>query len=149
MECVKCKQELSDDCFYAWKDTERGSRIKSRCKDCCKQAAKEQYKGNPDRAQKKSKKNTYKIRKRNQAFIIEYLTSRCCEHCNESDIRVLEFDHLNPEEKLIGICQAVHRGWSIKRLETEIKKCRILCANCHRKVTAKSRGYYRESYNDV
>ena len=32
---------------------------------------------------------------------------------------------------------------SIERLEEELRKCTVLCSNCHRRLTAKERGWFR------
>lgn len=53
-----------------------------------------------------------------------------CKDCGIKDWRVLDFDHLN--NKKFNISQAVSRGMSIKTLRQEIKKCEVVCANCHR-----------------
>ena len=44
---------------------------------------------------------------------------------------VLEFHHRNPAEKLFNISLKWHcRSW--ERVRTEIEKCDLICANCHR-----------------
>ncbi|MEK6850522.1 MAG: hypothetical protein AABX85_03025 [Nanoarchaeota archaeon] len=44
---------------------------------------------------------------------------------------VLEFHHKNPSEKKFGIGQnGLTRSW--EKVKEEIKKCNLLCANCHR-----------------
>jgi transcription elongation factor Elf1 len=62
-------------------------------------------------------------------------TSSKCLICNESDISCLDFHHLDPDKKE-GTVAASIRWWSIERLMSEIKKCIILCSNCHRKLHA-------------
>lgn len=53
-----------------------------------------------------------------------------CKKCNESNPLCLTFHHLDPNEKDFDLCQS----WGTKKwdvLEKEIKKCCLLCANCH------------------
>lgn len=50
---------------------------------------------------------------------------------------VMDFDHLNPEEKEGRISYLVHLSW--KRLKKEIDKCEVVCSNCHRIRTQKHR----------
>jgi hypothetical protein len=57
-----------------------------------------------------------------------------CVKCNEDHPACLEFHHLDPNEKEIGISLAVSNCWSIARIEKEMKKCIVLCSNCHRKL---------------
>jgi len=59
--------------------------------------------------------------------------------CGESRIEVLEFDHLDGVDKISNITEVV-RDWSWPRIEAEIAKCQILCANCHRRRTHKQQG---------
>ena len=74
-------------------------------------------------------------------YLIDYLSSHPCIDCGETDIVVLEFDHI--ESKEIGICKAVNRGWSLKKLQNEISKCVVRCANDHRRKTAKDFNWYK------
>lgn len=48
-----------------------------------------------------------------------------CVKC--SSTHRLEFDHINPEEKVS------HRiwSWSRDRIEAELAKCQLLCRDCH------------------
>ena len=54
-----------------------------------------------------------------------------CAHCGETDFRCLDFHHLDPSTKSFEVSSAWVRSW--KDLESEIAKCGVLCANCHRK----------------
>jgi len=74
------------------------------------------------------------------AFLIEYFASHPCVDCGESDPVVLEFDHL--EEKSFNIAKGLRdRSW--EALVTEIAKCDVVCANCHRRRTAVRGGFAR------
>lgn len=57
-----------------------------------------------------------------------------CIQCNENHPAVLDFHHLDSNEKEITVAKATSMGWSIKRIESEIAKCIVLCSNCHRKL---------------
>jgi len=46
----------------------------------------------------------------------------------------LDFHHTNPAEKDPGF--GTMRGWSWSRIERELKKCLLLCKNCHAAVHA-------------
>lgn len=61
-----------------------------------------------------------------------------CELCgwfNSDFLSVLEFDHLDRETKLMNISEMVQRTSPVKVIEREMKKCRLLCGNCHLKQT--------------
>lgn len=55
-----------------------------------------------------------------------------CSNCGEKDFRCLDFHHNDATTKAFGIAAAV-RFASWEAIQTEVAKCQILCANCHRK----------------
>lgn len=67
------------------------------------------------------------------------IKSKGCILCPEKDICCLDFHHVNPEEKDLSICRAKQNGWSNERMLREIRKCVVLCSNCHRKLEDKKR----------
>jgi hypothetical protein len=81
-------------------------------------------------------------RQRTRQRLTEYLLEHPCEICGESDPVVLEFDHINREEKSKPVSRIIsgHASWP-KVLE-EISKCRVLCANCHRRHTYDQLGHW-------
>lgn len=56
-----------------------------------------------------------------------------CARCSESDSACLDFHHTDPEEKDDAVTKLVTAGYGKDRLQTEVRKCEVLCANCHRK----------------
>ena len=70
-------------------------------------------------------------RKIHRQYINEFLIKHSCVDCGNKDIRVLEFDHKNDEEKLFTIGGA---GWmkNLELVKQEIEKCDVRCANCHK-----------------
>ena len=55
-----------------------------------------------------------------------------CKKCGYKDnAYALEFDHINPSKKLESISHLINKGRSKKIIKDEIRKCRVLCANCH------------------
>lgn len=55
-----------------------------------------------------------------------------CTRCEESDPRCLDFHHCRGEKEF-ALSRALHRGYGVERVQREIAKCDVLCANCHRK----------------
>lgn len=73
------------------------------------------------------------ITKRN---IVLEAKDKPCELCNvKYHPRVMHFHHRDPSTK-VGSVSALQRRASVKALEDEIKKCALLCANCHAEVHA-------------
>ena len=91
-----------------------------------------------------NKNSQNKTRERNQQYIIDYLTKNPCNHCGEDDIIVLEFNHLG--NKTDDVSNLLNKGSSLERLIEEINKCEVLCANCHKRFTAKQQNNYRFRY---
>lgn len=71
--------------------------------------------------------HAYALKKANRIRGINILGGKC-NLCNENDIHLLEFHH-NDRNKEKSISQILNRRWSV--LILEIKKCKLLCANCH------------------
>lgn len=62
-----------------------------------------------------------------------------CQKCKQTfPYFVYDFHHRNPQEKDFNIGQGIHKNW--EEILDEIEKCDLLCANCHRFVTADLRG---------
>ena len=73
-------------------------------------------------------------RKREQEikeFIRQQKVGLSCQHCGNTDIRVLDFHHIDKDTKEISVSQIVYKGWGKERILREIAKCEVLCANCH------------------
>lgn len=81
-----------------------------------------------------------KARKRNFNFLLGYMEKKECNHCGEKDIRLFDFDHINPNNKIECISTMAHDCKPILEIRKELEKCQILCANCHRLKTYKERG---------
>lgn len=56
-----------------------------------------------------------------------------CSKCPETDRCCMEFHHLNPKEKEYQIAHMI-RTHSKEKIEKEVAKCIVVCANCHRKI---------------
>jgi hypothetical protein len=84
---------------------------------------------------KSSRKNSVY---RNRKFVDDYLKIHPCIDCGNSDVRVLEFDHVRGQKET-NISNIIRNGWTLERLISEIEKCEVRCCNCHRIVTIKRR----------
>ena len=65
-------------------------------------------------------------------WAINLLGGKCCK-CGSTEN--LEFDHINPEDKKDVIANLLVK--SKERLLDELKKCQLLCTNCHYEKTLK------------
>jgi len=76
------------------------------------------------------KKARLRIRKNKEDWDAFKRTLKCTK-CGFSHVAALDFHHVNPKEKEHAVSKLI----SNKRFTTaieEIKKCIVLCANCHR-----------------
>lgn len=68
-----------------------------------------------------------------------------CSKCGETDPDCLDFHHKNPEDKIDTISTLVRSQRTKDAIFEEIKKCDILCANCHRKLHAAEKVALKEA----
>jgi transposase len=79
----------------------------------------------------KTHKRTRDLRSANTKKLRELKENIGCVDCKEKYPHyVLEFDHLPQYEKL-GIVTNIARRYSWEKALEEVKKCDIVCANCH------------------
>jgi len=114
--CFQCKEEFGFDKFYKNKSTKDG--YSGLCKHC----------------------QTYNERKNNQ-LAKEWLNTlrKKCEICGESRSWVLDFHHIDPKDKSFEISQYAVSGTTSfgtkkKKILEEMKKCIVVCSNCHRDI---------------
>lgn len=55
-----------------------------------------------------------------------------CKYCGEDDFFKLVFHHIDPNQKEFEISRIIDNGWY--RIEKEIKKCELVCYNCHQEL---------------
>ena len=110
------------------------------------EAQRQHYRNNKQVYADKSKESRDKAHE----YVYQHIKKHPCLVCGETDPIVLEFDHRNPDEKSFDICSGIQRRMSVRRLQSEIDKCDVLCSNCHRRKTAKQLGYfsYKRSLED-
>jgi len=97
---------------------------------------KERLKNNMEAKQRMLKKaNLYKREKRKELsiWLYNYKSNQSCSICGEKDPACLDFHHKNKSEKKFEI-MVKRKIRTIEEVLEEIKKCDIVCANCHRKI---------------
>jgi len=134
--CPKCENSKLHDEFNKNKNRKDG--LQNYCRECQK-VIDRLFQSKRDLTRKKIlQKNKTLI---NRQKVIDYLKLNPCIDCGEKDVILLEFDHR--ENKKMNVTDMVTRGYSIKSVFDEIKKCDVRCANCHRKKTAKQFNWYQ------
>jgi hypothetical protein len=110
----------------------------SQCRICCRRRAKDHYQRNRAAYIQRNRRNNPLQRQRNAALVYEYLLVHPCMLCGESDPVVLEFNHADARTKVANISDLIQSGCSIERINGEIAKCEVACANCHQRLTWQS-----------
>ena len=120
--CTKCGKELPIEEFN-WRNKAKGTR-RSECKYCHTNYMKNKY------------------QEKKQA--IQELKSECsCAKCGDKRGYLLDYHHLNPEEKETTVARMTSNYYSLEKIQQEINKCIVLCANCHREF------HYLEKENGI
>jgi hypothetical protein len=141
--CTKCEIEKSRDLFSARKKSKDGLALW--CRECFKIYWSKRYYENQQHYRDSHSKSRNKLREEYARKVFEYLKNHSCIICGESDPIVLEFDHRDRNDKIESVSILIlNSSW--KRIEMEIQKCDVLCANCHRRKTAAQFSYRRHIF---
>ena len=63
---------------------------------------------------------------------VSYKGGKCQDCHGEFPNSVFEFAHKDPFMKVMAISAMIHLGLKLGDLKSELDKCDLLCANCHR-----------------
>lgn len=137
--CTKCGVEKAIDEF-PWKNSKKGKRH-AVCKSCTAVRSNNWYHANKEHHLRNVMNHTLKNRQKLKDYVGDYLSKNPCVVCGETDPVVLEFDHIQGKDA--AIAELIRLNVPLTRLQEEIEKCQVLCCNCHKRKTAKERGWYR------
>ena len=137
--CRKCK--LSKEIFEFTKNVSKQDGVENSCRECRRAHMRAYYAENSAQRMKinkeaKSKRKLLLVKK-----VAGYLMEHPCVDCGESDIIVLDFDHLRDKKHNISYMINEARPWV--SIQEEMNKCVIRCSNCHRRKTAREFSYAR------
>jgi hypothetical protein len=123
--CTRCKQLLPLDCFGNKTESKDGK--KSACKQCC---TKQNHQWRRTTKGKRSHAAGVKKRRRStKLWLLEQIGANCCSQCPENHPACLDFHHKHGKKFNL----APNMTKSKQELLEEVRKCIVLCANCHRK----------------
>lgn len=144
-QCTRCR--LTKPLTEFWNNKSKSDGLQSVCKECKKTHQRSYYKNNKDKFRidpVTRATNRRKILQAAREFLANYLNSHPCADCGESDIIVLQFDHQH--SKSANIADMLVNGSSIKRLQNEVEKCDVVCANCHIRRTTIQLGWWKQEF---
>lgn len=75
----------------------------------------------------------------NLEFLRNHFRAHPCVDCGETDLAVLEFDHVRGQ-KTTEVSKLLTS--SLARVKAEVALCDVRCANCHRRKTARECGWW-------
>ena len=130
--CSRCRLELPLYEF-AFSDRQRGTR-QSLCRACHAACRREHYQKNREDYIVWAKRQHERKYKEQTAMVDQYLRDHPCVDCGESDIVLLEFDHVDGN-KVMDLSSMLGRR-NTRAIQDEIAKCDVRCVNCHRRRTA-------------
>ena len=132
--CNRCGQEKFLDEFH--KNPTKKDGVQSMCKDCRKEYHREHYLKNTI----KYKEKAQNLRDFLKELVRRYKQLKGCRICGEKRWWVLELHHRSKEEKDNNINIFVTSS-NLKLLKKEIRKCDVLCSNCHKDLHYKQDWY--------
>jgi hypothetical protein len=135
--CSKCGREKALDAF-AWRNKARGVR-QSCCRVCQQAYGKSWYGRNGDKHRANVAKNNERYREELRAVVVAAKDVPCTDCKRRFPVYAMDFDHVSGV-KLGNIAELARGHRSIGRLRSEIAKCEIVCAVCHRIRTFHRRG---------
>lgn len=137
-ECTICKKTKILDEFHRNKTKSDGRQ--NICKVCRSKHHKNYYKKNKQRIRRQIAKNKKRHREENKRFLQDYLSTHPCVDCGyDENIAALDFDHVRGK-KSRNVSEMINS--TLTALKSEISKCEVRCANCHRVKTARDYGWY-------
>jgi hypothetical protein len=107
----------------------------------CRECFRKYFKTRGDLHRRQSGAALQRRRARARTYVDEFLEGAACSDCGGTDRAVFEFDHVR--EKKREVSRLVHDGAPIDRIEEEIAACEVVCANCHRRRTARRANTWR------
>lgn len=127
LPCGRCRRRLPVEFFNRHPIQQR----QHWCRECFKEYFK--ARGSMHHLQVKYSRNRRVALARDH--VLRHLKRHPCVDCGKQDVVVLEFDHVR-ESKVTEVSTMVRYGKSIPKLDAEIAKCDVVCANCHSRRTA-------------
>lgn len=114
------------------KDCERLVKKKGYCSECKKAYNKDWYQKHKPEQLERVKDNN-KLYKEEVNALVRELKSIPCMDCGKPyPWFVMDFDHRDPSQKVMAVSSMVRRKFSLEKVKSEISKCDVVCANCHR-----------------
>lgn len=121
--CSRCKQDVKTENFHQRRGKEFSSPY---CKSC-------------------TSDHTLERVRNLKSQMIEY-KGGCCQRCGYDKYQgALEFHHIDPNEKDFNLSRLKKYSFD-DRVKSELDKCILVCANCHREIHQELRQKEKETH---
>lgn len=124
----KTNRRYADDSRPEWRFQQPGESRKEYLKRYQREYHRQQW--YPDHTKERIQE-TKDRRAELQEWYAGYKSTLRCINCNEWRPECLQFHHRDPKQKEFNVSNFIRNGVSLERLQAEIAKCDVLCANCH------------------
>ena len=89
------------------------------------------YLKNKEKMKAMAKERKIRTIEKSKAFVNRVKAIYSCFDCGLRNPLVMEFDHVHLI-KIENISTMIYNGTSLNKIKNEIRKCEMVCANCHR-----------------
>ena len=146
--CTTCKETKPYDDFRVKRRNKNGTiQYQSKCIDCNKEYQRQHYKKNKDTYRRKAREWDKQYKKEVYQLLMTEAANGCVK-CGEKDFRCLQFNHIDRNTKVAAISTMTSNNRPLSLIKEELKKCEVVCANCHMKITAKQFDWYVSVHED-
>lgn len=142
-KCYSCHKTMPISEFTKAKHTTDG--LDYYCKKCKKDKNSKYYQDkykSIKRERVRQRKLELLTQKQLQQDIVKHkiidTKAKGCVVCGELEVCCLDFHHIDPSQKKFEISQYLRGSatYTFEEVISEISKCVVVCANCHRKIHA-------------
>lgn len=116
---------------FSMKDSATGRRSTT-CKPCHRKYLQGYYVENKGKYVEKAMEWNRAQRRVLTDLVVKVKDRPCMDCGNSYHPCVMDFDHRVPQEKVANISRLVALPSSVEKLQREMSKCDVVCANCHR-----------------
>jgi len=131
-QCVLCRRWKNRSEFNKRKRSRDG--LQNVCRICNAERSRRYYRENHEKHLRDTIDRNRRYGKELRRRVDAVKRVNGCVFCSEREPVALDFHHRGDKEDCIATMIAHRRSW--KRSVAEILKCVVVCASCHRKVTA-------------
>jgi len=126
-QCYLCRRRRPKSAF----NKKKVGVLQPYCKQCQSKKHREYYLRHKKEVVARVMRNAAKQRRRLYEFTNSFKNKPCTDCHEKYPPYVMDFDHITGKKRNM-ISKLVGGAYSLLRIKDELKKCDLVCANCHR-----------------